>query len=304
MTLWFGVDLGGTNIKSALVRVSADDVEVLKKDSAPTVAEEGPERVVDRLAQITRRAVESDPAIAGIGVTVPGLFDPETGCTTFIPNLPGSWLDVPVTEPVRRATSRPSFIINDARSFGLAEFGVGAARGARSMAGLTLGTGVGGVIITEHGLHLGASGAAGEIGHQTVDPEGPVCGCGNNGCLEALACSSAIASRAGLDSAEEVFRGCADGDAKCTKIVEETGRFIGLALANVATVFTPEVFVIGGGVAQSSDYLLPVVREELRRRACLVDPAFLDVRPAALGVFAGAVGAALWARERADSPAA
>ena len=304
MGSWFGIDLGGTNIKTALVESQGEHVSVKTVESSSTLADEGPTAVVQRMAHIAETAVNLNPEISGVGITVPGLFDPETGCTTFIPNLAGDWKGEPITAPIGERCKRPVSIVNDARAFGLAEFRLGAAAGCSSMAGITLGTGVGGVLITEHGLHLGASGAAGEIGHQTVWPEGPLCGCGNHGCLEALACASAISRRAGRASAQEVFQAAAEGDIECLAVVEETARWIGIALANIATVFTPEVFVIGGGIAGSVDQLLPVLREELLRRAGLVDERFLEVRPAALGVFSGAVGASIWARARAETPAA
>lgn len=304
MTRWLGIDLGGTNIKIVLVDAESESVSIVRKDSVPTLAEQGPAAVVERMAVLSREWVEESPEIAGVGITVPGLFDPASGCTTFIPNLAGDWNGEPVVEPVYDQCGRDVVMLNDARAFGLAEFRAGAAAGCKSMAGITLGTGVGGVIITESGLHLGASGAAGEIGHQTVWPDGPLCGCGNHGCLEALACASAISERAHRDSAQEVFEAAAAGDTECRRVVSETAQWIGIALANIATVFTPEVFVIGGGVAESIDQLLPDLRAELGRRACLVDGRFLEVRPAALGAFAGAVGASIWARDRAETPAA
>lgn len=304
MTVWLGIDLGGTNIKAAVVETDFDSVSVVRTDSVETLADEGPTAVVQRMARLAEQWVEDEPDITGVGITVPGLFNPDTGCTTFIPNLAGDWNGEPIVQPVQEQSRRSVVMLNDARAFGLAEFRAGAAAGFRSMAGITLGTGVGGVIIAENGLHLGASGAAGEIGHQTVWPDGPLCGCGNHGCLEALACASAISERAHRHSAQEVFEAAAAGDEECRRVVSETARWIGIALANIATVFTPEVFVIGGGVAGSIDQLLPDLRAELGRRACLVDERFLEVRAAALGAFAGAVGASIWARDRAEMPAA
>lgn len=296
MTHLLGIDLGGTNIKYVTVAERDGQFEVLDTNSIATQADEGPGAVVHRMQVIAEQAVARDPSILSIGVTVPGLFDRDTGCTTLIPNLPGEWSGQPVVGPISSACDRPVQIINDARAFGLAEYWLGAGRGHKSMAGITIGTGLGGVIILNGDLHLSESGEAGEIGHQTINPQGPLCGCGNNGCLEALASGYAIAQTAGLDSAEVVFARGRDGDEACQQVIAKAASAIGIALANIATVINPGVYIVGGGVSGSADQFINLIQEELFLRAPLVDRALLEVRPAELGVFAGAVGAALWAR--------
>lgn len=296
MTHWLGIDLGGTNIKYVTLADHDGQLEVLTTGTIPTVAAEGPQAVVQRLVDIAQSAVAADSEIKGVGVTVPGLFDPVTGCTTLFPNLPGQWDGQPVVDPITRACGMPVSIINDARAFGLAEFWMGAAQDHQSMAGITIGTGLGGVVILDGRLHLSDSGAAGEIGHQTIEPNGPLCGCGNYGCLEVLASGVAIAENAGLDSAETVIDRARDGDARCNKVLADAASAIGTGLANLATVINPGVFVVGGGVSGGADVLIDLIQQALYLRAPLVDRAFLEVRPAVLGIFAGAVGAALWAR--------
>ena len=140
------------------------------------------------------------PGVVSAGVGVPGLYDPEAGTTRFLVNVPGAWAGRPVAGPVAARLGVPAFLINDARAFGLAELRLGAGRGAGSMVGLTLGTGVGGVIAVDGRVHQGHDGTAGEVGHQTIDPDGPPCGCGNHGCLEAFA------------RADRIARGVRDGD--------------------------------------------------------------------------------------------
>jgi len=294
---WLGIDLGGTNIKFVTIAENGSYLEVIARDSTPTKAQQGPARVVDTLARIAERAVSLDPKIQGVGVTVPGLFDSLLGVTTLIPNLTGDWRGQSIVEPISRMCSRPVSIINDARAFGLGELWLGAARGHNSMAGITIGTGLGGVIVLNGGLHLSASGSAGEIGHQTIIPNGLLCGCGNRGCLETLASGSAIARLSGKDCAEEVFESAQGGNPLCQQVLNEAISAIAIGLANIATVLTPEVFVIGGGVSVRADQFLEPIQRELYERAPLVDRAFLEVRPAELGTSAGAVGAALWARE-------
>ena len=126
---------------------------------------------MDRLTSLAREALERWPAIESVGIGVPGLYDPATGTTRFLVNLPGDWAGRPVAATVAAAVDRPVTLINDARAFGLAELWLGAGRGARSMVGLTLGTGVGGVIVIDGRVHLGHDGTGGELGHQTIDPK-------------------------------------------------------------------------------------------------------------------------------------
>jgi len=296
VTHLLGIDLGGTNIKFVTVAEVDGNFEILHSDTIPTNAFEGPAAVVGRMESIAQDSIARDPEITHVGVTVPGLFDPVTGCTTLIPNLPGEWNGQPVVKPILAACDRPVSIINDARAFGLAEFWLGAAKDHESMAGITIGTGLGGVMILNGSLHLSESGEAGEIGHQTIVPNGPLCGCGNYGCLEALASGHAIAQNAGLNSAEAVFEQARQGDAACQQVIADAASAIGIALANIASVINPGVYVVGGGVSGSADQFIDLIQEALYERAPLVDRAFLEVRPAVLGVFAGAVGAALWAR--------
>ena len=166
----------------------------------PPHAIDGPESVVGRLVETARRALEAWPAISSVGVGVPGLYDPAAGTTRFLVNMPGDWAGRRGRAALGRTALRlPTFLTNDARAFGLAELRLGAGRGADCMVGLTLGTGVGGVIVVDGRVHQGHDGTAGEIGHQTIDPDGPWCNCGNRGCLEAFARADQIAHACGTD---------------------------------------------------------------------------------------------------------
>ena len=160
--------------------------------------------------------MERRPRIQSLGIGVPGLYDPVAGATRFLVNMPGDWAGRPVAAPVAASLGIPVRLINDARAFGLAELRLGAGRGASSMVGLTLGTGVGGVIAVDGRVVLGHDGTAGEVGHQTIDPDGPPCGCGNNGCLEAFARADRIAAACGTATAEAAVEAARAGDAAGT----------------------------------------------------------------------------------------
>ena len=197
---------------------------------------------------------------------MPGLYDPAAGTARFFVNFPGGWHGTPVAAPVSEALGLPVALINDARAFGLAELRLGAGRGARSMVGLTLGTGVGGVIAVDGRVHQGHDGTAGELGHQTIEPDGPWCGCGNRGCLESFARGDQIAAACGTATAEEAVSRAQAGDQRARDGLAEVGRYLGIGIANMITVITPERVVIGGGVAAAGDVLFDPIRAEVRRR--------------------------------------
>jgi glucokinase len=196
-----GLDLGGTNIKWVVAERDADDWRVLDRDQVATPTAAGPNVVVGRLAEVGAEAIGRSPGVVSVGIGIPGLYDPADGTTRFLVNIPGDWAGRPVAGPVGAALGSPTALINDARAFGLAELRLGAGRGASSMVGLTLGTGVGGVIAIDGRVHQGHDGTGGELGHQTLEPDGPLCGCGNRGCLEAFARADRIAAACGTDSA-------------------------------------------------------------------------------------------------------
>jgi len=162
-------------------------------------------------------------------------------------NTPGDWADRPVAGPVAEALDLPAVLINDARAFGLAELRLGAGRGARAMVGLTLGTGVGGVLAIDGRVVQGHDGTAGEVGHQTIDPDGPWCGCGNRGCLEAFARADQIALACGTATAEAAVDAARAGDPRALAGLAEIGRYLGIGVANMIVVISPDRIVIGGG---------------------------------------------------------
>jgi glucokinase len=295
-----GLDLGGTNIKWAVVERDANEWRAIDRDQVATPSAGGPDAVVPRLATVGAEAIGRCPGVSSVGIGVPGLYDPATGTTRFLVNLPGAWAGRPVAGPVGAALGLPAFLINDARAFGLAELRLGAGRGASSMIGLTLGTGVGGVIAVDGRVHHGHSGTAGEIGHQTIEPDGPTCGCGNRGCLEAFARADRIAEACGTATAEEAVALARAGDVRATDGLAQVARYLGIGIANMVSVISPDRIVIGGGISAAGDLLLGPIRDELRRRVRTTSLDEVEIVIAELGTWAGAIGAAIHGAESVE----
>jgi glucokinase len=255
-----GLDLGASYVK--WVVLEGDDVTA--EGRLDTRAADGPAAVLGRLVAAGHEAGSVDT----VGVGVPGLFDGARGCTTFLPNLPGDWSDVPMAAHIGSELGAPAALINDARAFALAESALGAARGCDCAVFVAVGTGVGGGITVGGALHEGREGRAGEIGHLTIGENGPPCTCGNRGCLEAYVREALGANR-----------------------LKRAGRLLGVGVANAIVLLAPDRVVVGGGVGALGERLLEPLREELARRVFVSVP--VDVVQSELGVLAGAVGAAL-----------
>lgn len=303
-TRHLGLDLGATNLKWVVAERTGHEWETLDRGQGPTGASEGPDAVIARLGAVGAEAMGRWPGVTSAAIGVPGLYDPVRGETRFLVNIPGDWSGRPVAAPVRAILGVPTALINDARAFGLAELRLGAGRGAQSMVGLTLGTGIGGVIAIDGVVVQGHDGTAGELGHQTIDPDGPLCGCGNRGCLEAHARADRIAAACGTDTAEAAMVAARAGEPRAVAGLAEIGRLLGIGIANVITIVTPDRVVIGGGIAASADVLFPPIRAELERRVLVTALSRVELVPAELGTWAGAIGAAVHGAEAADRAAA
>lgn len=284
MTRRLGLDLGGTNIKLALL----EDDRVAATDSRETRSEGGPEAVLDRLASFGREVGPVD----SIGVALPGLFD-EEGKGVLLPNVEGDWVGRPIAGPLTAAFGKPAPLINDGHAFALAESRLGAGRDARNVMCIVCGTGIGGGLVLDGELHLGPKQRAGEVGHQTVVADGAPCNCGNRGCLELYAGARAIAAAAGRPSFEYTVEAAEAGDAEAAAALERAGSLIGLAIANVLIFLAPDRVVVGGGVAAAGQLLLDPMRAEISRRARVAPLEDIEIVEAELGPFAGAIGAAL-----------
>jgi glucokinase len=312
-TRHLGIDLGASSIKWTVVEREAgargtgeqagehDAAEwrAVDRGQVPTRTTAGPPAIVQQLAEVGAEVLARWPDIASIGVTVPGAYDPATGEARFIVNLPGDWNGVAVTGPIRDALGVPTAMINDARAFGLAELRLGAGRGASSLVGIVLGTGVGGVIAVDGKVVMGHDGSAGEVGHHTIDPDGPPCNCGNRGCLEAFIRADRLAEACGAPTAEAAFERARAGDTAALAGLATTGRYLGIGVANLITLLAPDRVVIGGGVAAAGELLLAPAREETQRRTRMTSLADVAIVTAELGLWAGAIGAAVHGAEQA-----
>lgn len=317
---FIGVDLGGTKIAAAVV--DAGSGAVAARESIPTEAHAGPDVVLARMGELIlsvgRAAGLAPEQIGAVGVGVPGPFDQATGQTIFLPNLAGMWRGVRVRDSLQRAVDLPIWLINDARAFVLAEATFGAGRGASTVVGLTIGTGIGGGIAIGGRLHLGIDGTAGEVGHMTIDPHGSPCGCGNRGCLETFASGPSIATqgmRATLTGVPtqisalvdhdlnkitpEIILQAADaGDLVAREILGRAGAALGVGVANLVTVLSPDCVVLGGSVARLGEWLFGPVRAAVRERCRAIPVEQVRIVSAALGADAGSIGAAIWASQQ------
>ncbi len=297
-----GIDLGGTKI--ALGVLEGGRLVWRTRIATP---QEGAEAVLQvMIAAASEALAEAGPPVTAVGVGTPGPIDFATGTVRFAPNIP-HFRNVPLGPRLEEALKLPVVLENDANAAALAEHHLGAARDAASSLFVTVSTGIGGGLVSGGRVWRGAFGQAGEIGHLTVLPGGPVCGCGNAGCLEAVASGRALARDAGYAYAEpldtpELFARWRAGEAKAARIVEAGTDYLGQALADAQKLWDPEVVVVGGGVALGGgEVWLERVRRAFERHAAGWRTAAL--LPARLGEDAGVIGAALAARALAlESP--
>lgn len=310
MKHYIGVDLGGTNIRAA--RFAAGTTGPSARAQQPTQAEAGPEAVIERILATIREVMppEGEPVI-GVGIGAPGPLNPFSGVILKAANLPG-WKDVPLKRIVEEQLGVPTFLGNDANLACLAEWKHGAGRGFSDVLYMTVSTGIGGGIIAGGRMLLGAKGLAGEVGHTHALGEGPVCGCGQRGHLEAMANGAAIARtaaglvRAGRESAlremcggdwnrittEMVAEAARAGDGLAREVLAEAGTYLGRGLASLMHILNPGIVVIGGGVAQSGDLLLEPIRAAIRQYSQSEEYwRDVPVTPAALGEDVGLLGA-------------
>ncbi|MHB8926482.1 MAG: ROK family protein [Bacillota bacterium] len=316
-SLLLGVDLGGGHMSAALVDQAG---RIIQRRKAPTAVESGPDGIISGIVELLREVISVSGAtkreLAGIGLGIPGLIDSSLGLSIFSPNL--FWHNVQVVRPIEREFNLPTFMDNDVRCATLAEAWYGAGRGVSNLICLTIGTGIGSGLMLEGQLVRGATESAGEIGHMTIEKDGPPCSCGNRGCLEALAAGPAIARRAreavnrGMDTvmvamvggqvdridASVVAQAARQGDPVAWEIIELTALYLGIGIANYINLVNPELVIIGGGVAQAGELFLAPVRRVVAQRAMKVQAAAARVVPARLGEDAGVIGAAALVLER------
>jgi glucokinase len=308
------VDFGGTNIRSAFF--PADDNHPTKQIKKATKAEEGPEAVINRMVGAIEDVLPLQREGLRIGIASPGPLDPFRGIILKTPNLPG-WDGIPLADEISNRVRCPVVINNDANLAALGEWKHGAGRGLNDLIYLTISTGIGGGVISQGQMLLGARGLAGELGHMRVVQDGPLCGCGQRGHLEAIASGTSIARivrdriKAGETSIlEEMIENLEDlntvdigkaaekGDPLAISAVENAGKAIGSHIASLVHAFNPDRIIIGGGVSQLGDLLFTPIRKTLAEE--IIHPAYiqdLKVVPAELGDDAGLIGAMVLARQ-------
>jgi glucokinase len=307
MTVFASVDLGGTTVSAGL---AGDDGQFTAMRDIPTGSYRGPEDVLARIAVMLKELCADTGLPAAIGMGVPGLVDVANGITKFLPNMSGHWRDVPAAKILSQAVGCPVYLLNDVRMATLGELKYGRGRDVDSMAFFALGTGVGGGIVIDGKLRLGSVGAAGELGHLTLLPDGPLCGCGNRGCLEALASGPALRGEAirlmlsghsprlfemvngdvGKVTPREIGAAARAGDTGAKEAIDHVAHWLGIAVVNVVITLHPQLIVLGGGVSLLDDLLIAPVQQMLRERVHMIPPETVRIERSALDDLAGMHG--------------
>jgi glucokinase len=305
------VDVGGTQIAAGVV---TPEGEILNEVRYATAA--SPERLLSSIARAITEAKDGFE-VGGACLAVPGFVMAAENKVIFAPNL-HAIEGIPLKDEIGERTGLPITVENDANAAAWGEFRFGAGSEVEHLVFITLGTGVGGGVIMAGVLLRGAQGAGAELGHVTIQATGPRCGCGNHGCLEALASGTAIGRRAREvanekpNSAlgrlaierrvlgEDVTELAQKGDEAAISVLEEAGVWLGIGLAGFVNVFNPEVIAVGGGVARAGEFILRPAREEVRLRARSPSRDLVEIKEATLGPESGVLGAAALARDPSD----
>jgi len=308
MTAYIAVDIGGTSMRAASYPARGHKQLKLEK----IVTQHPTESPFDRLVNLITCVWPADETVAAIGAAAPGPVDPYRGIVLSAPNIP-SWIDLPLASLLQAHFGVPACIGNDANLAALGEWKYGAGKGHRYLVYLTVSTGIGGGVIMDNHLLLGYHGLAAELGHITVERDGPLCSCGQRGHLEALASGPAIArwveaelSQGATSSlsavkpltAKLIAEAAKQGDALATRAFARAGGFIGRAIADILHMYNPSIVILGGGVSLSGELLMKSLRKEMRLH--VMDSHYLDhlsVTTAALGDETGLLGALVLARD-------
>jgi glucokinase len=313
--LTLGIDLGGTKILTAVANSKG---KMLSRDHSITPAEKGHKAVIrsvlESVDHVLNQAHVTVSELEAIGIGAPGLSNPETGVLFTSPNLPG-WKDVPLRDIIENELGKKTFLINDANAAALGELYFGAAKGARDFIYVTISTGIGGGIVIDGKIYTGALGTAGEVGHMTIDDNGPLCNCGNKGCWETLASGTALAREArrqikeGVSTsileyaegdlekvtAEVIHKAAEEGDSWATGLIARTGYYVGVGLTSLINLFNPELMVIGGGLSNIGDMLFEPAFRVVEERAFEKSYRAARFALAELGRNSGVLGAAAFA---------
>ncbi|HEY0493745.1 MAG TPA: ROK family protein [Candidatus Dormibacteraeota bacterium] len=312
--MYVGVDLGGTQLRVALADARGGLHTVLRRQ---TNARKGRDYVIDALVSTVADALAEEgrrpKSVRALGLGMPGPLDPARGLVISPGNLPG-FNNVPLNRILSRRTGIRSYLHHDAHLAALAEHRRGAARGSRNLIYVTVSTGIGAGLILDGKLYSGAGGIAGEVGHVVVQPGGPLCSCGNLGCVEALASGTAIAREArdlGVKEpgsllhnlerpdARDVVRAARRGDALSRHILARAGTALGIAMGTLVNLFNPDLIVLGGSVIKAGSLLLAPMHHSMEASSWKAARQGLRIVKPALGADVGLIGAVEYARLRA-----
>ena len=301
-----GVDLGGSKINTVL---ADSDGNIRARDLRDTLAGEGPDAVIGRIVAAIKH-VSAGIELLGIGIGAAGACDTAHGIVTHSPNLPG-WRDIPLRNSIQREFGVPTFMENDASAAALGEYCFGCEPEIRNLIYVSVGTGIGGGIIIDGQLYTGSSGAAGELGHMTIDINGPECPCGNIGCWETLASGTAMSKEAvrriregeataileyaggEIDAVngESILAAADAGDRLAKELISRAGRYLGVGLVNLVDIFNPQLILIGGGISNMGAMLLDPAIEVVKQRAFKLPADAVRIETARLGTDSTALGA-------------
>jgi glucokinase len=309
-----GIDLGGTKINGALADLNG---KVISKYVLPTNASEGEENVLNRIYEVIEKVLQDGgkkaEEIKAIGIGSPGPLDAKKGIIISTPNLP--FENFQLVKPISERFGIPTYLDNDANVAAIGEHIFGAGKGTENMVFVTVSTGVGGGAILNGKIYRGSTCNALEIGHTTVEKNGPRCNCGNYGCVEALASGTAIGKRAkeaiqrGEEtslksykelSSYEVFQEAKKGDKIASEILDSCLNYLGIGIANIVASFDPEMIIIGGGVTNGGSIVFDKVREVVKERCFETMANSCKIVPAGLGTDAGVIGAVALAITESD----
>lgn len=304
---WVGVDIGGTKIAVAFVDKQGN---IMAEETIATEVEKGPDPAVEKVTDLIRRlGEENNCEIEGIGIGSPGPIDAKEGVILTPSNL-HSWYDYPVVRRIEEQFHTHTVLGNDADLAGLAEYRFGLHDQHQNVAFVTVSTGVGGGIISNGRLHNGSSSCAGEFGHMIVEKDGPECGCGRHGCLEAYSSGTGIANRmrdevlqtpghvlydaakSGKLTAKDAFNAYDEGDSLAHEVITRAEDYLAITLANIVNVLNPSVLIIGGGVAIGQPRFIEAVKDKIAQYAIIQNAEALSVVMAKFQEKAGVIGAA------------
>ncbi|AIG24898.1 ROK family glucokinase [Brevibacillus laterosporus] len=313
-----GVDIGGTTIKIALLDPNG---EIITKTQIPTPVSEGEDAIIGKMTntidQLMAEQGFTKEEAYGIGIGVPGPVDTDTGFVYEAVNL--GIKDTALKAKTEALTGLPTYVENDANAAALGEMWRGAGQGTDNLVAITLGTGIGGGIIIDGKIVHGVKGVGGEIGHVTVNPDGPLCNCGKKGCMERYGSATAIilgietAAKEGRSAylakqlaekgsltAKDAFDAAAEGDLVAQEVIDQAAFYTGFGLSHIANLLNPAKIVIGGGVSAAGDALFSLIRKSFDTYTWKIAADSCEILPATLGNDAGVIGAG-WLVKQGES---